>query len=257
MKRKHDHEEHESSERWLVSYADFITLLFAFFVVLYATSTQNVEKEKQFEESIREQMKIPPQGGGGAGGSGQGLAQQALGEAAEVSPNQGGDSERQKLARSAELEEEIEKAIGKSMTEEEKKQISELRHDAFGVRMNLAASSVFPTGSAKLRRESLPVLDKLASILKGSEFKMLIEGHTDDVPVTGGEFDSNWELASARATQVVRYLTKVRQVPANRLAAVAYADQRPLVPNSSEENRARNRRIEILLITAETPFDDF
>lgn len=256
-RNKTHQEEHENAERWLVSYADFITLLFAFFVVLYATSSQNVEKEKKFEESIRESMRLPGSATGGGVGSGNG----AVGAGAQMGMTgfEGTSRVQSQLAQAAEAQENLEQEIAKQMNGEEKKLISNLRHDLFGVRMSLAASGFFPVGSAKLKREVLPVLDKLAKILKKGSRKMLVEGHTDDQPlVPGSEFESNWELASARATQVVRYFAKVHQIPASRMAAVSYADQRPLVPNVDEVSRAKNRRIEILLMTAtENPFEDF
>jgi chemotaxis protein MotB len=257
--RRHKHEEHENHERWLVSYADFITLLFAFFVVLYATSSQNTEKEKQFEESIRESMKLPAtQGiGGAAGAGGSAASAPTLAQQAGIeTPAQ--NSTQARLAANAELQEKLEKEVEEKMNGDEKQAVSSLRHDMFGVRMSLAASTLFPTGSAKLRREALPVLEKIAQMMKTSAFKMLVEGHTDDQPIIpGGEYDSNWELASARATQVVRYLAKVHGIPESRLAAVSYADQRPLVPNINDQNRTKNRRIEILFITGDSPYDDF
>lgn len=258
MKRKSRHEEPENHERWLVSYADFITLLFAFFVVLYATSTQNVEKEKNFEESIRENLKLPAAAGvGGAAGAG-GSTSSNLVEQAGLESSAGMSSAQARLANSADVQEKLEKEVAEKMDVEEKKSVLSLRHDLFGVRMSLAASTLFPVGSAKIRREALTTLDKIAQMMKTSQFKMLVEGHTDDQPIApGSSFDSNWELASARATQVVRYLVKVHQIPEARLAAVSYADQRPLTPNSDEQSRAKNRRIEILFITGESPFDEF
>lgn len=260
MRRKSkSHEEPENHERWLVSYADFITLLFAFFVVMYATSSQNTEKEKQFEESIRESLKLPAStgGGGGGGGPGGGAAPTLAQQAGLESPRGASDSQ-ERLASNAEYQEKLEKEIGAKFSDGEKQAVTSLRHDLFGVRVSLAASMIFPTGSAKIRREALPVLDKIAQLMKGNQFRMLVEGHTDDRPIEpGGSFDSNWELGSARATQVVRYLAKVHGIPESRLAAVSYADQRPLAPNTTEDNRARNRRIEILFVTGDSPFDEF
>lgn len=250
--------EHENSERWLVSYADFITLLFAFFVVMYATSTQNSEKEKKFESSIRESMRLPQSGGEGGAGGGSGASAAAaaaseLGAASDTMMQTQG-----RLAGNADVQEKIEKSVQEKLGPENGQVVTSLRHDLFGVRMSLAASTVFPTGSAKMKREALPTLDKIAAILKQQPYKMLIEGHTDDQPIAeGSEFASNWELASARATQVVRYLVKVHGIPADKLAAVSYADQRPLTPNVDEESRAKNRRIEILFITGDSPYDEF
>ncbi len=242
MARKR-HEEHENHERWLVSYADFITLLFAFFVVLYATSNQNEEKEKKFEESIRHELKISG-GGGQTGGS----------------PNTGNppslndpiDLLQQKRIGNEDLQETIEKLIDKTMSDEEKKKtINSVRHDSVGVRVSLAASTFFPSGSTKLRLPALKSLDKVAEILKKSNRPVIIEGHTDSDQVMGGMFESNWELASLRATTVVRYLIKIHKMDGRQLSAISYADQRPVVANSSETNKSLNRRIELLIVNTD------
>ena len=239
MARKKAHPEHENHERWLVSYADFITLLFAFFVVLYATSTQNQEKQKKFESSFRTEVHLMGEGGSGPEQSG-GLFGQI------IEPI---DRLQQKNVGNGELQDYIEKLLQKNMTDEERKQaIAGLSHDVMGVRISLAASTFFPPGSAKLRRQALGALDKIAKFLKKAPHKIVIEGHTDDTPVGGTEFDSNWELGSVRATSVVRYLIKVHGFQAERMSAASYADTRPLVPNDSPENRAKNRRIEILIV---------
>lgn len=233
--RKQKHPEHENHERWLVSYADFITLLFAFFVVLYATSTQNQEKQKNFESSIRSKMRISAPGSGGPAGASFGMDPIDL-----FHKNNVGNGE---------LQDYVEKLLQKTLTEDERKlNVGGLRHDVSGVRISLAAASFFPSGSAKLRRPALGSLDKIAKFLKGAPHKIVIEGHTDDLPLSSSEFETNWELGSVRATSVVRYLIKVHQFDPKRLSAVSYADTRPLVPNTTPENRAKNRRIEILIV---------
>lgn len=262
MRRKKQHEP-ENHERWLVSYADFITLLFAFFVVLYATSTQNAEKEKKFEESIREELKLPSSSGPLPGSGAGGLSQQAGGgrqiiASAAGDPDEKVVAQQGQLVRSGELQERIERKIASSMSSGEQTAIGPLRHDAIGVRMTLAASSFFPSGSAKIKRSALSTLDKVADLVKPNDYRVLIEGHTDDLPLPqDSNFESNWELASARATAVVRYFAKVHRVNPKRLAALSYADQRPLVPNVSEQNRAQNRRIEILILTGDNPYEEF
>ncbi len=238
MRSRKKHEEHENHERWLVSYADFITLLFAFFVVLYATSTQNEEKEKKFEESIRSNFRMV----GGTGDQNQNGV--LLGQVFDPL-----DMIQKKSTGNAELEDSIEQVLDKNMSKEERKAvISSLRHDATGVRISLSASTFFPSGSSKLRLPALESLDKIAKILKHSNRQIVIEGHTDDQALAGGNLESNWELGSLRATSVVRYLIKYHQMDARKLAAASFADQRPLVPNTSEENRSKNRRIEILIV---------
>lgn len=243
MRKHKKQEEHENHERWLVSYADFITLLFAFFVVLYATSTQNVEKEKKFEQNVRQEFKM-------AAVIGSPGAQTATISAGQVIDPI--EFFQQKNVGNGELEEYVQRLLKKNMTDEERKlAIGGLRHDSMGVRISLAASTFFPGGSAKLRLPALRSLDKVAQILKLSNKKIIIEGHTDDQNVLGSTIESNWELASLRATSVVRYLIKYHDIPANRMAAISYADQKPLVANTSDENRAKNRRIEILIVNGD------
>jgi chemotaxis protein MotB len=250
MSRRKKHEEHESHDRWLVSYADFITLLFAFFVVLYATSTQNEDKEKQFEDSIRAKFHMVAVGFGG-----------------NAAPNMGAGPTGQvfdplellqrRRVGTDDLEDYVSKLLDKNLNAQEKKEaIAGVRKDAIGVRITLAASTFFPPGSAKLKQPAVKVLNILAKILKSANRQVIIEGHTDNKPVVGNQFESNWELASIRATTVVRYLINVYQMDPTKLGAVSYGDTRPLVPNTTEENRAKNRRIEIIIVNKNQSDED-
>lgn len=246
-KRHPKHEEHENHERWLVSYADFITLLFAFFVVLYATSNSDVEKQKQFEKSVRANLNLVTSGGG-SGSNKNGLTdiQNAFSELNNpLAKTANGDGDRD---ADKEAEDYVSKALDKSLGKERRdKNIGEIKHDSLGLRIALKASAFFATGSAKLKPTALKTLDEVANIIKQTERKVIIEGHTDNQFVYGGPFESNWELASNRATTVVRYLIKVHSIDPSRLAAVSYADQKPIAANDNEENRAQNRRIEVLI----------
>jgi chemotaxis protein MotB len=235
------HEEHEGHERWLISYADFITLLFAFFVVMYATSTNNVEKQKSFEKSVRANLSLGLSSGGA--GSHSDSLKEAVSELNR--PIEGFP----KSQDPRELEEYIEKELDRKLAPAVKNQaIAGIRHDFMGLRITLAASAFFPVGSAKLIRESLPALDRMADILKQTDRRIVIEGHTDDQPFVGTNGETNWELASNRATSVIRYLIKIHQLDPKRMAAISYADQKPLVENADPESRAKNRRIEVLLV---------
>ena len=247
MARRKRHEEPENHERWLVSYADFITLLFAFFVVLYATSNRNEDKEREFQESIRRFMAVFA-GSGGAGGSGVG-PQAGISSGAIVETI---DPLRQRRQGNPELQKQVAAFLKSAMLPKELESlIQQVRSDASGVRIVLSASAFFPPGSAKLRLPALVALDKVAEILRRTPYRVVVEGHTDDSPVVGGGFDTNWELAGARASSVVRYLIKVRQVSARKLSAASYADQKPVAANDTEANRAKNRRIEVLISTRE------
>lgn len=249
LKKNQQHEEHENHERWLVSYADFITLLFAFFVVMYATSNNNQEKQKSFQKSVSTSFKLV--GGAGSGDGGTAGAEGNVGGSdtgenfitLDGFPSRGGP---------VEAKEYMGRLMDKSLDRDDKEKIQEMRHDAIGVRIELASSQFFLPGGVKLKLNSLKTLDKIAEILKQTDKKIVIEGHTDSTPVgKNATFETNWELASLRATSIVRYLIKYHQLDPKRLSAMSYADTRPLQSNDSEQGRARNRRIEIYLILDE------
>lgn len=238
MAIKKRHEEHENHERWLVSYADFITLLFAFFVVLYATSSADQAKQKEVETSIKASF-------GGMGGQGDDL--QAMRNRRYIRELDGAFPP--KSASAIEVQNYVENRLEEEMGDDKDETVTGVRHDVMGVRIQVAAEKLFPSGSAELLADSMSALDKLGRMLKDSDRRIIIEGHTDDEPIKNEKFPSNWELSASRATKIVRYLVARFKIPASRLAAVAYADQKPVVPNTSDANRTRNRRIEILIVT--------
>ncbi len=237
--KKKSHEEHENHERWLVSYADFITLLFAFFVVMYATSNADVEKQKKLEDSIKVQFHLVGAAGSGSGDKARDLEQEVMNLIipSGAFPEKGGPREAQDY-------------VERNLQKGEKKQgVQDIYHDAVGVRIALAASTFFPEGSAKLKASALATLDKIAEILKSTDKRIIIEGHTDDTPIGGNQFPSNWELAAGRAGSVIRYFSKVHQMDPKRFVALSYGDQKPIVPNDTEEHKSQNRRIEIFIVT--------
>lgn len=239
------HEEHENHDRWLVSYADFITLLFAFFVVMYATSTNNQDKQKEFEKSVRMTLKLS--GGGTSSGeeSGQGLLGSGSDSREVIIPLEGFP----KGKGPAETQDYINRFVEKKMDQTTKESIQNIRHDAVGVRISLASAQFFNAGGTKLKVTSLKALDQIADLLKDSDRKIIIEGHTDNTSVgKNSAFETNWELGALRATSIVRYLLKYHQFDPKRLAAISYAETRPLEPNDTDENRSKNRRVEIYIV---------
>lgn len=241
--KRNQHEEPENHERWLVSYADFITLLFAFFTVMYATSTKDLEKQKQFEDSIKKAFLVVAQFGQG---SGPGDYTDPGVDASIIPPPI--QIFRRKSASNAELLNAVERVVDENMTKEEQQNIKlELREDSYGVKIAMDSSALFDSGSVSLRPESLRSFDKIAGILKETSRGLIVEGHTDDRPITSNTYPSNWELAATRASTLVRYMIKRHQVDSSKLVAVSYADQRPIASNNTEEGRAKNRRIEILI----------
>lgn len=243
MAKRVRHEEHENHERWLVSYADFITLLFAFFTVLYATSQHDTKKEEEFEKSIRKYLSGNQGFGAAEGDFNSELINRSLIEPPinGFPPMSAGPQEVQDY-----VQRELKKKLEKS---EYKDVVQEVRHDAVGARIQLAASALFPSGSADLRVSAARALDKIGDMLRESNRNLIIEGHTDNEPVHNTHFASNWELSALRATKVLRYLSLKKNIDPKRMAAIAYADQKPLQSNESEEGRSANRRIEILIVS--------
>jgi chemotaxis protein MotB len=244
MARRRREEEHENHERWLVSYADFITLLFAFFTVLYATSQHDVKKQEEFEKSIRKYFSGSTGGvGGGIGDFNTESENRNLIESpiAGFPPMSAGPQEVQDY---------VQRVLKKSMSKEEYQDaIQDIHHDSVGARIQLAASALFPSGSAELKVSSAAALDKIGELLRQSNRRIIIEGHTDNEPVHTLKYPSNWELSAVRATKVLRYLATRDQIDVKRMAAIAYADQKPISINDTEANRAKNRRIEILIVS--------
>jgi len=240
MPKRVRHEEHENHERWLVSYADFITLLFAFFVVMYATSNQDQIKAQKFEGAIRNSLNLGQFGGGHnpinleAGSMIAPIGQYII----DGSP--------------IDLQNYYMKKINSGLTVEEKGGlIQDISNDKQGVRIRLQGSNLFQSGETRLNPSSLQSLGKLGIILKNSNRRFIVEGHTDDQK-TGSEL-TNWELGALRATTVVRYFIENFKVPSTKVAATSYADTRPVAPNSSSEGRSENRRIEIYIPSLKSP----
>lgn len=254
MKLKKKSEPHqESHERWLVSYADFITLLFALFVVLYATSSQNQEKEKQFEQSIKEKLKLLKY-------------ELKIGDQSKLSnilknlvdqDMSSIDLFQKKQIGNQELKDYVQRLINKKISSSsQKKLISGIQHDRLGVRISLLSSAFFDSGSWQIMPSALSSLDKIAETLYTSPYPLIVEGHTDNQPILSksSTVQSNWELASLRATSVLRYLIERHHFTPNKLSAISYGEQKPVVSNESEEGRSLNRRIELLIV--HSPIDE-
>jgi len=240
-KKKHE-EEHENHERWLVSYADFITLLFAFFTILYATSQKDMSKAQEFQKSIQKAFKSYVDFGGNQGKFVDNQTATAIiPPPIDVVPLEGGPQETQDF-----VEREIEKALGES---DEKIYISDIRSDSEGVHVSLASSTFFDPGEALIKAQALPALEKICQVVVKLNRRLLIEGYTDNVPIHTARFPSNWELSATRASTIVRYMIARYRFDPSKLAAIGYADQRPLSPNDTPEHRAKNRRIDILIVT--------
>ena len=247
MARKRRQEEHENHERWLVSYADFITLLFAFFVVMYAVSSVNEGKYKVLSDSLTNAFSNTS---GKAGGQPINVIQGAP----PLSPRPVAKMERlpeQKKSDGKKLEQRQKmKNVAGDIMEALQPLVAQgkvrLLETSRGVTIEINDSILFPAGQAKLQPASINAMRAIASVLAESDFPISIEGHTDNVPISTPQFPSNWELSAMRATTVLR-LFNDGGVGAERLTAIGYGETRPLETNTTLEGKARNRRVSILI----------
>jgi chemotaxis protein MotB len=244
-KKKQVHEEHENHERWLVSWADFMTLLFAFFVVMYAVSRVDTKRVVEAEQSVRWAMHFEGEGGvskmaifdgppseGGpiinmAGGGVMGLDEQAAVE----------DVRRRVENRVRPFV--MQRSAGPAVVA--------VVVEGHRVTVRLAASEFFDPGQAALRPQALPVVDALAQELVPLGRPIAVEGHTDETPVSGARWRDNWDLSAARAATVVSYLQDAHGASPPLLSAVGRADTRPAAAGDDEASRELNRRVELIL----------
>jgi chemotaxis protein MotB len=265
MSRRKKHEDHVSHDRWLVSYADFITLLFAFFVVLYSSS--QVDKRKMGRLALSIQVAFQEMGVFDTSNT---LIPLNDSEAIPFSQIQVvGNTERTsdmtrfvqpmkgKLSPSINQPmKDIEAELQKALAPEIRQHVVELKARKEGLIVSLREIGFYVSGSATLRPSSKDAIDRLAAVLKTRTEAMRIEGHTDNVPIHNGRFQSNWELSTARASDLIKALVENYGFESRRLSAAGYAEFRPVAPNTTADGRARNRRVDIVILNP-TPFDSF
>lgn len=237
-----------SHERWLVSYADFITLLFAFFVVLYATAVADQKKQVQFSQSIDDAFRalgIFPntarkQGGAHAASDAQ--------EAAVIPMNIVMGEDVLAPAKVKDDLEHIGRELQQTLSNEVATHTVSIQMGRDGLVISLREAGFFASGSATPKPETVETLQRIAAALSRTPYDLRIEGHTDNIPIHNGQFDSNWELSTARATSIARLLLSLKAIPPSRLSAAGYAEFHPVAPNDSTAGRALNRRVDLVVL---------
>lgn len=248
-RRRKNEDEHENHERWLVSYADFITLLFAFFVVMYSLSSINEGKYRVLSDSIVQAFRSI-----NVNESGQQIIIPPVTVAPSVVPPvpqvqtptpeelKAEEQRRQNAQKMRSMADEIRRVL-QPLTENGQVSVTE---GAFGITVEINASVLFAPGEAVLGIPAVTALRAVANVIALAAFPVTIEGHTDNIPINTFRFPSNWELSAVRASSVVRLFVESGVAP-ERLTAAGYADQRPVASNADEEGRSRNRRVAILI----------
>lgn len=258
MRRRKHEDDNENHDRWLVSYADFITLLFAFFVVMYAISSVNQGKYRQLTSSL-----------GSAFGN---VNADPSTMNAETTTNQSNNASGNHLNQRPGFIEPI--AIAKMKNEKlriEREKIQAMAEDIKGklepmikdgkieviqsnkgLRIDIHDSLLFNPGSAQLESTAYPTLQQIVPVLHDNNQVIQIEGHTDNVPIKNNLFDSNWDLSAIRATSVLKVFATAG-IAENRLSATGFGASRPIMDNASAEGRARNRRVSIMILRELAP----
>ncbi len=274
MGRKKKHEEHVNHERWLVSYADFVTLLFAFFVVLYATGQTDDKKVKEFENSIQQELSESiiaefvtqfaysrqddprryldllkrkpsfedlPEKTASSSANDSAAAKRAMGATTKAPKEWSVLATLNQDLNAVKLKPEYQKHLKFQM--DERKLV-----------IRLGEAGFFRSGTPEFTPQAEAVLDSIGGLLKKyAGVEITIEGHTDNLPIRNSIYRSNWELSTARATIVISYLINRHKIDPMRLVAAGYGEFRPLATNDTKEGRAKNRRVDIIV---RNPSDD-
>ena len=231
LKKRSAETNNETGGGWEIVYTGFILILLCFFIMLSSFATMQKSKIAQFVRSFVDAVSVLPSGSGF-------------------------EENKETVAPSTEIVD-LQDELAKIHKELQKYQAGgnqslkshiEIETTREGLVLRLADNALFEIGSARIAADARPLLDEIGSILMKTRLSVRIEGHTDDLPISTREYPSNWELSTARAVTVLRYLLTECSVPAKRLSAAGYGQFQPLVSNRTEENRAKNRRVEIFLL---------
>lgn len=282
VKKKKKPEEHENLERWLLTYSDMITLLMVFFIMMYAMSMLDMKKFDKAKEGFHEAFgsgSIPSILPGGKSVFGGGIDPSSTEPVVVFEKFVNSKEEKKEDSAEKEIPQSDEEKIDLKIADIEQvlayewvdrelvyiaeniiKNIKGTIHDKDvnlllekrGLIIRIQSEGIFfDSGSAQLKNEILPLLDIIAKSIKYYKGMLIIEGHSDNVPVNTIVYPSNWEMSTARAASVLRYWVNNNMVSLQNVMIAGYADTRPIAPNDTAENRAKNRRVEILVLNKE------
>jgi chemotaxis protein MotB len=245
MRSRRRHEEHISHERWLVSYADFMTLLFALFVVLFASSHHDKKTIQRVSKAVQNGFQEM----GAFSGSDSAVENSHI-----ISPTIDGEAVPSTVPASAgidlvELQRKLKKALGKEIERQE----VVLRMTPEGFVISLHELGFFDSGQARLMPGATDKVKRIATVLMQYGLDMRVEGHTDDVPIHNAVFASNWDLSTARATAVAMMLLNESGVDPKRMSIAGYAQYHPSASNDTAEGRRANRRVDIVVVSSTHP----
>ena len=257
MARGKKRPEHPNHERWLISYADFITLLFAFFVVMFAASNSDQKKAGQIAKAVQVAFKemavfspagkvVPLYDSGGLPNDSNnviGSTHSGFDATQLVSSAKEGEGGKAKITR---LQAQLETVLKNEILNRS----IHLSEDSRGLTVSLTEAGFFESGSAVMNAQALAAVQSIATTLQPLTNSIRVEGHTDNTPIQTAQFPSNWELSTARATFLLHYLISNGKTSPQRLSAVGYGEYHPIAPNETAEGRAANRRVDVVILSA-------
>lgn len=228
MPRKRRKPDDINPNAWMDTYADTITLLLTFFILLYSFSTTDNEKLRLIAAALKGQVSGVP------------MKLEDVPDITDQDIEQGiGEKSPYQI-----LLEDIQEIIDKNGLTETVK----IREEDAGVVLQLSESILFDLGKSDLKADSTPILEVISGLIPSIENEIMVQGHTDNIPISSGTYESNWELSTSRAVNVVKYFIETKGFDPTRFSATGYGEYRPLVDNTTEENRAINRRVDILIV---------
>jgi chemotaxis protein MotB len=229
----------QNNMAWLTTFNDLVTLLMVFFVLVFTMSSIDAVKIKDFKTSLQSGLGVLEAG-----------KKLGVGLNNTLNPNQSSQPVNPSAdANSARLQTEEAVRVEDTLTALESEFGIKASFTQKGVLIRLDDSILFDFGRAEINVSGYPVLDKIAAVIQDIRNPVRIEGHTDNVPIATKQFPSNWELSTARAVQVLKYFITAGEIEPRRLSAVGYGEAKPVSPNDTPDNRAKNRRVEIVLVT--------
>lgn len=238
-RKKKDSGDGLRGDEWIATFSDTMTLLLTFFILLYSFSSVDAKKFSQISSALNSVL---------TGQSGQTIFESNMsngnvplvGEDPEMINSQVGTPKE-------ELYEKVKNFVQKnSLTD-----IVEVNEDPRGVVLRLRDNVLFESGKADIKEPSKAILDKINSLISTFPNAIIVEGHTDNVPISTYKYESNWELSTSRAVNVLRYFVVFKGQNPERFTAAGYGEYKPVAPNNSDENKAKNRRVNILILQGE------
>lgn len=250
MARKKRHEEHANHERWLVSYADFITLLFAFFVVMFASSQTDKGKAAQVSESVKRALEENEFASVMAGILGGTVGQKGVGNAMMRGPGGETKAVTEKSLKDPRVAELLPSQL--FLSQQLKSEISSgkvvVHMGARGLVVSLQEAAFFPSGDSTVDEAAYNSIAKIAESIRQLPNPVRLEGHTDSIPIHNDRFASNWDLSAARAIAMLQLFTEHFGIEKEKFSVAGYADVVPIERNDTAEGRARNRRVDIVIL---------